>query len=286
VTLTSVLEAQTDHLPPELLLPSVTTEDIKQERWLLPHFADPDGNLSLRVQALVIETGARTVVVDPCVGNGKTRAQFFWNDQQWPFMERFAAAGFDPDRVDLVVHTHLHGDHVGWATHQVDGRWVPTFPNARYVYVEPELDWLRNRDDEDADLIYADSVGPIVEAGLADVVAQDADLGDGLRFQPTAGHTPGHASLWVDSGADAVLVTGDVMHHPYQCAHPTVAFVSDDRPEEAIVTRQKVLEAAARPDVLVFGTHFPTLSGGRVRPAENGTAAGPAWLFDPEPPHA
>ena len=122
VVITSILEDQTDHIPPEFFFPSLTTADVKHHDWLAPHVADADGNLSLRVQALVIEIGGRSVVVGPCVGNGKPRPLFFQNDQHWPFMERFAAAGFDPARVNLVVHTHLHADHVGWATRLADGR--------------------------------------------------------------------------------------------------------------------------------------------------------------------
>lgn len=278
VVITSILEDQTDHIPPDFFFPSVTTADVKQQPWLVPHFADPDGNLSLRVQALVIEIGGRTVVVDPCVGNGKPRSQFFWNDQHWPFMERFAAAGFDPAGVDLVVHTHLHTDHVGWATHLAGGRWVPTFMQARHVYVEPELAWAQSNDDPDARQIYADSIEPVLAAGLGDIVAPDAELGSGLRLEPTAGHTPGHVSLRVDADDEAVLVTGDVIHHPLQCAAPAVAFVSDDQPEQARATRHELLEQMADPAVVMIGTHFPTLPLGQVKPHDR------TWRYQPRQP--
>src|SRR4029450_5632684 len=88
-----------------------------------------------RALSLVIEAGGRTGVVEPCVGNGRDRSLPLWNQQHWPFMERFRAAGFDPEEVDLVVHTHLHLDHVGWDTHRDGGRWVPTFTQARHLYV-------------------------------------------------------------------------------------------------------------------------------------------------------
>jgi glyoxylase-like metal-dependent hydrolase (beta-lactamase superfamily II) len=132
--ITAVVEAQTDHIPPVFFFPEADEELILRHRsWLAPHFADDEGRINLRVQAFVVEQAGRTIVVDPCVGNGKTRALPFWNQQEWPFMERFVAAGLDPSAVDLVVHTHLHADHVGWDTHLADGRWVPTFLNARHL---------------------------------------------------------------------------------------------------------------------------------------------------------
>lgn len=107
----------------------------------LPGTATPDGTITFRVQAFVLERAGRTVLVDPCVGNGKRRSLPFWNDLSLPWLDRFAAAGFTPEQVDLVVHTHLHEDHLGWDTHTVEGEWVPTFLNARHVYVAEELEW-------------------------------------------------------------------------------------------------------------------------------------------------
>src|SRR5262245_6449935 len=153
----------------------------------------------MRVQALVVEAGGRTVLVDPCVGDGKTRQFFFWNDQQWGWLDRFLEAGFTTDQVDTVVHTHLHADHIGWDTHPVDGAWVPTFTGARHLYTQGEVDHFRAEEQRTAEDSWGDSVQPIFDAGLADLVADDADLGDGLRLAPTPGHTPGHTSLWIES---------------------------------------------------------------------------------------
>ena len=277
--ITSVVEAQTDGIPPEFFFPAATAESIGRHGWLAPHFADDRGMIGLRVQAFVIEAAGRLVVVDPCVGNGKTRESPFWNEQQWPFMERFRAAGFDPADVDLVVYTHLHADHVGWATHRVDGRWVPTFAGARHLFVTAELEYLRSRraEEPDARNIDDDSVAPIFDAGLADLVEHDADLGLGLRLEPTLGHTPGHASLWVESEGEAALLTGDFIHHPVQCSEPHLAFTSDDDPEQAQRTRHAMLTRLADEQALTFGTHFPTAPAGRVVPVTDGDA----WTFEP-----
>ncbi len=190
-TITSVVEAETHHIPPEFFFPGVTAADLLRQPWLVPDYVDADGNIGLRVQALVIEVAGRRVLVDPCVGNGKTRQLPFWNDMTWPFMEHFADAGFTPESIDTVVHTHLHADHVGWATHPVDGEWVPTFTGARHLYTERELAYSREVAAQGAEDVYGDSIAPVIAAGLADIVAEDADLGDGLRLEPSTGHTPG-----------------------------------------------------------------------------------------------
>jgi glyoxylase-like metal-dependent hydrolase (beta-lactamase superfamily II) len=275
--ITSVVEAQTDGIPPGFFLTGADEAIVLRHEWLLPHYADADGRIGMRVQAFVIEVAGRLVVVDPCVGNGKTREMPFWNEQEWPFMERFEAAGFDRSDVDTVVHTHLHVDHVGWDTHRRDGRWVPTFARARHVYVASELDAQAADVGIEARRIRDDSIVPVFEAGLADIVEADTDLGGGLRLSPTPGHTPGHASLWLTSGEEAALVTGDVIHHPLQCAEPSLAFTSDHDVALARATREETLAAAAQRAALVLGTHFPSLPGGRVAPD------GEAWRFVPEP---
>jgi glyoxylase-like metal-dependent hydrolase (beta-lactamase superfamily II) len=186
-TITSVVEDETHHIPPELFFPDATAALVAEQPDLVPDYADDKGNVALRIQALVIDVGTRRVLVDPCVGNGKKRNLPFWNDRNYPFMERLAEVGLTTDSIDTVVHTHLHADHVGWATTFVDGAWTPTFASARHLYTERELEFCRaNPFDPE---VYGDSVEPIFAAGLADVVAEDADLGDGMRLEPSPGHT-------------------------------------------------------------------------------------------------
>ncbi|HEV7762380.1 MAG TPA: MBL fold metallo-hydrolase [Acidimicrobiales bacterium] len=283
VRITSIVEAQTDGIPPQFFFPEATEELLQRHDWLVPRFADAHGRMHLRVQAFVVETGGRTLVVDPCVGNGKTRSLVFWHQQDWPFMTRFRAAGFDPADVDLVVHTHLHADHVGWDTHLDEGRWVPTFGRARHLYVQRELDWLTSLTAAPSggsvgvDGVYDDSIGPIFDAGLADIVEPDAELGHGVRLEATEGHTPGHVSLWVESEGQVALLTGDFLHHPVQCAEPSWAEIGDTDPDRARATRRGLLKRAADEEVLFLGTHFPTEPGGRVVPAPDGDA----WRFQP-----
>src|SRR5262245_7762166 len=277
---TSVVEAQTDGIPPAFFFPDADEALVLRHPWLAPHFADDQGQLGLRVQAFVIEAGGRTVVVDPCVGNGRDRSQPLWNQQDWPFMERFRGAGFDPEDVDLVVHTHLHLDHVGWDTHRDDGHWVPTFTHARHFYVGMEVEAQAADTSEDAAAIRGDSIEPIFAAGLAETIAADSDLGGGLRLTPTAGHTRGHASLWLDGGGERLaLITGDTLHHPIQCRELDVGFVSDDDAALAQATRRRLLAEAADAGALVFGTHFPTSPAGTLAP--DGDGDGDGWRFVP-----
>jgi glyoxylase-like metal-dependent hydrolase (beta-lactamase superfamily II) len=273
---TIVVESQTDHIPPELFFPDASAEAVARHEWLVPDFADENGRIGLTVQAFVVETPTRTVVVDPCVGNGKILEMPFWNEQQWLFWQRFEAAGFSADDVDVVVHTHLHADHVGWDTRLVGGAWVPTFTRARHLYTEAALAWLRDPGGYDNANVLAQSVQPILDAGLGDMVDEDADLGEGLRLAPSNGHTPGHVSLWIESPDATALLTGDFFHHPVQCAVPEWAEVGDADPVEARATRRRMLHEAATSRAIVFGTHFPTRPVGRIVPDRD------AWRFIPE----
>ena len=273
-TITAVVESQFDAIPPELFFPDGSAAVVRRHRWLVPDYADASGAISMRVQAFVVRVSDRVVLVDPCVGNGKVRALPFWHDQSWPFLERLAEAGVVPEDVEMVVHTHLHADHVGWDTTKHGDEWVPTFPAARHLYTEADLEFARSAPMPGED-VYGDSIAPILTAGLAEVVDGDADLGDGLRLEPSPGHTPGHVSLWVTSAGERALVTGDFLHHPVQCAEPEWAEVADADAAEAGRTRRRMLGRAAQTGALVLGTHFATRPGGRV------VGDGGRWRFEP-----
>jgi glyoxylase-like metal-dependent hydrolase (beta-lactamase superfamily II) len=276
VRVTSVVEVQFDGVPPELFFEGSDAAMVQRHGWLVPHYADDRGMLHFRVQALVLEVAGRTIVVDPCIGNGKKRDLPFWSEQTWPFVERLEAAGVTLDAVDQVVHTHLHLDHVGWDSRKVDGSWVPTFPNARYLYVGDDLDELLADTEAQNREIVADSIQPVLDAGLADRIGPDADLGDGLRLVSTPGHTRHHASLLIESGGERALITGDAVHHPLQLAEGSLSFGDADL-ARAASTRVDLLDAAAADQRLVFGTHFPTHPMGRVVDDAEGRR------FDPVP---
>jgi glyoxylase-like metal-dependent hydrolase (beta-lactamase superfamily II) len=246
------------------LFKHATPADVLAQGWLRPHFADGDGNLLAAVHALVIDTGTRRIVVDTCVGNHKVRANRAWNQLQGRFLEDLAAAGYPRESVDTVLCTHLHVDHVGWNTMLVDGRWVPTFPNARYLFARDEWNYWSQQTDVSFGDVMGDSVRPVVDAGQADLVETNHRLADGLWLEPTLGHTPGHVSVRIQSdGADAVI-TGDLMHHPIQCALPDWSNSFDYDSAAARVTRRSFLARYANSDVLVLGTHFATPTAGHI----------------------
>jgi glyoxylase-like metal-dependent hydrolase (beta-lactamase superfamily II) len=275
-TLTAVVEAETPGIPVEFFFPDATAADVASVGWLPPGAAGADGTIAFRVQSFVLEHRDTLVVVDPCVGNGKQRTLPFWNDLRAPWMERFVSAGYAAADVDLVIHTHLHEDHFGWDTRLVDGVWVPTFVNARHVYVGDELDWAGSEERRTEQDAFADSIAPVLDAGLGIEVAANADLGDGLRLVSTPGHTPGHASLVVDTTLEPLVITGDLLHHPFQLAYPDVAEIGDTDPTLAMRTRRDFFAEHARAGSLLAGTHFPVAPLGRIESKADG------WRFVPE----
>jgi len=154
------------------ILPDAVPEACRDISWLKPDFMDEMGELKFSVHALVIETRNQLIVVDTCVGNEKERMPYKdWHHLQTTFLADFTAAGFDPAAVDCVLCTHLHVDHVGWNTMLVDGKWVPTFPNARYLIAKDEYDYFKRTDiAEFNQRVFNDSVAPIFDAGLMDLV--------------------------------------------------------------------------------------------------------------------
>jgi glyoxylase-like metal-dependent hydrolase (beta-lactamase superfamily II) len=247
------------------LLPDATTDVVTREEWLHPDFASADGLLRIDSHSFAFVTGGSRVVVDTGIGNGKTRANPAWHDLRTGYLERLTAAGFPPEAVDLVVLTHLHTDHVGWNTVSRHRKWEPTFPNARYVTSRAEHDfWSGYAMDEARAQMFRDSVHPIEDAGLLDLVDAPAKLAPGLCVLPTPGHTPGHLAVELRSGGETALITGDCVHHPVQFAHPAITSCVDIDPSQAEATRHSLLASLAGTATLVLGSHFAPPTGGRV----------------------
>lgn len=256
------------------ILPQATPENVLTERsWLVPNFAEENGKVRMSIHALVVESKGLRMVVDTCLGNDKRRDFPGWNELHTPFLQDLEAGGFARDSITHVLCTHLHVDHVGWNTMLIDGRWVPTFPKARYLIGRKEWEhWSVSNDRQRRDPI-EDSVRPIVDAGLADPIESDRKITDEIRLEPTPGHTPGHFSVRISSRGQDAIITGDLMHHPIQCAHPEWASSADSEPEQALRTRRAFLERYSDSPVLVLGTHFATPSAGHI------VKHGPAWRF-------
>ena len=250
--------------PGTFLFDEATPERLLQHAWLRPRFLTDDGRTIGSIHAFVVESEGRTIVVDTCIGNDKQRTLKNWHMRQGKFLEDFAEAGFLRDRIDTVLCTHLHVDHVGWNTMRMEDRWVPTFPNARYLFSRKEWEhWSAAPPGADRD-VQDDSVRPVLDAGLADLVEMDHRVTDEVRLEPTPGHTPGHVSVRIASRGEEAVITGDLMHHPVQCAEPGWASRFDVDAVAARRTRLEFLEAHANRPVLVLGTHFATPTAGRI----------------------
>jgi len=278
----------TSKWPPSFGYRNLTTEEILEQTWLQPHFATEDGRLKSAIQAFVIESQGKRIIVDTCVGNDKPRANKVWNQMHGDFLTDLTAAGFAPETIDTVLCTHLHIDHVGWNTMLVDGQWLPTFPKARYLFGRIEWDhWRQETAAEiagdveleaaetvmDCPAVNQDSILPIIEAGLHELVEMDHRVTDDVWLEPTPGHTPGHVSVVIQSGGQAAVITGDLMHHPIQCAMPHVSSKFDHDVAVAQKTRTEFLQRLADGEVLVFGTHFAEPTAGHV------VSHGDAWHF-------
>jgi glyoxylase-like metal-dependent hydrolase (beta-lactamase superfamily II) len=250
--------------PGTFLFAEATPEKLLQHAWLKPHFLTDDGRIIASIHAFVIESEGKSIVVDTCVGNDKPRDVGPWNLRKGRFLEDLAEAGFPRERIDTVLCTHLHVDHVGWNTRLERGKWVPTFPNARYLIGRKEWAYWKDGADGGDKVVQTDSVRPIIYAGLADFVDADHKVTSEVWLEPTPGHTPGHVSVRISSNGEDAVITGDLMHHPVQCSEPRWASNFDVDADAARKTRREFLERYRDGKTLVLGTHFATPTGGRV----------------------
>ncbi|MGY8636511.1 MBL fold metallo-hydrolase [Bradyrhizobium sp. 14AA] len=263
VKITKVVELETVGST-RFILPAATNDEIRKLPWLIPHFATEEGRLKMSIHSLVVETPSRRIVVDTGLGNDKQgRGVPTWNNRSTPFLETMTAAGFAPDSIDTVLCTHLHVDHVGWNTRLVDGKWVPTFPKARYVFGKTEYEYWRDYTAEpDKVAVFEDSVKPVVDAGQAELIPSDHRLCEEISVIPTPGHSPGHMSVLIESGGEQGLLTGDVAHHPCQMTHLDWCSVVDSDPAQSVATRHELFSRFAGTPTLVIGGHF---TAGHIR---------------------
>lgn len=276
VAITRILELEIPlpYHPKHAFLKEATPQALERIPWVRPHFVTDEGALILSIHALLVQAPGLNLVVDTCIGNDKPRAITGGRALQTEFIQSLEAAGCSRESVDAVVCTHLHVDHVGWNTMLQDGAWVPTFPNAQYLIGRREFDYWQRAGDADQQTILGDSVQPIFDAGLATLVEMNHRISDQIRLTPTPGHTPGHVSVLIESSGERAMITGDMLHHPCQFAHPEWSPSFDEDPVAGAHMRQAVMEDLADAPVLVIGTHFAAPTAGHVR------RDGAAFRFD------
>lgn len=243
------------------------------EQWLAPHHFAPDtGMANAALQTWVLRSGGRTVLVDTGVGAGRERPDTpHFHMRKGDLPARLAAVGVRPQDVDVVVVTHVHADHVGWNTTGVDGDWVPTFPNARYLlpaaddaYFGPDNAYGggARRDDR---LVYEDSVAPVHRAGQVDLWEGTHRIDANLTLEAAPGHTPGSAVLRLDSGGERAVFVGDLLHSPVQLLRPARSSCFCLDPRQAAATRHRILERAADARELLVPAHFAGAGALEVR---------------------
>jgi len=275
ITVTRVVEMEVPG-GTKFILPDATKEAALEIEWMQPYFMTPEGRLIMSIHALVVDTGDRRIIVDTCLGNDKEREIPAWSQLQTSFLADLEAAGYPPDTIDTGRCTHLHGDHVGWNTVLVDGEWVPTFPNARYLFADKEFAyWSKGDDDAGYGDYYADSVQPVVDAGLVDLVDWEHHVCEGVQLEPTPGHTPGHCSIHLTSQGSEALITGDCIHHPCQMTRTDWCSSADYDQAAGEATRKTLLAKYVDTPVLFIGTHFATPTAGYVKSHEGG-----GWWLD------
>ena len=236
----------------------------RHRSWLEPWAWDlATDDLIFCVQSFLLRTTTRTVLVDACVGDHKKRWRADWTMTSGrTLIRQLEALGLGPESVDYVVSTHMHADHVGWNTSLVDGRWVPTFENAEYLFSEREWSSWKARHDADRVDQIADSILPIITSGQAKLVDGGSEVTSEIHLVSTPGHTPGHVSVSIDSQGSRAVITGDVIHHPVQCREPEWVSSTDWDPQAAAITRARALEEWTQPGILVCTSHFPASSFG------------------------
>lgn len=256
VVVTKIAESVTP-VPPYQLIPGITDEHVAATRPWIDPYMNADNDLMLSVHAFVIQSGETTIVVDTCVGVDQPRP--LPGDDHFP--DRLASAiDGGLEAVDVVLCTHLHFDHVGWNTRIVDGKRQPTFPNARYVFAQAELDHVEAEGDAHEII---ESLQHLLDAGLVDLIQPDHLITQEVRTVSTPGHTPGHVSVVIESNDEHGVITGDATHNPIQFAFPELAATRFDwDSDRSTATRRDFIDRFS--DSLILGTHFAAPTGGHL----------------------
>lgn len=277
-----VVESEGAFAPVDFILPGVDMARVEaQAQWIRPRYLSDDNRLMMSFHSYVLSTPHHRILIDTCVGNDKPRpARPSWHEQQSPYLETLARAGYAPQDIDFVCCTHLHADHVGWNTQLKDGRWVPTFPKARYVFAQTEYThWERAHREALArgepapnHGSFADSVLPVMEAGQADLVREDFEFEEGVYLRSALGHTAGTCCLHANSQGQSAIFTGDILHTPVQLLDLSWSSRFCDDPAQATSTRQALVNAVADTSTVLLAGHFPTPTAGRVVSHQEGFA--------------
>jgi glyoxylase-like metal-dependent hydrolase (beta-lactamase superfamily II) len=275
VTVTRIVELYdfVDNI--NMTIPDATPEEVIAMKWLHPHYATPDGQQRLNFQGFVVQAPGRNIVVDSCIGAGRQRDFDVFCNLPEGFLEDLASLGLQREDIDTVMCTHLHFDHVGWNTYKdpESGEYKPTFPNARYLFGAKEyVAWqtVIRHDGVHSDTHLVECVDPIVALGMADFIDAHHEIAPGITTEPSHGHTPGHVHVCIESAGSRAVITGDLMHHPMQCAVPHRDATFDMDKDAGRASRIGFVEKYRDSGVLVIGAHWFDPTAGHIETGANG----------------
>ena len=262
IRLTKVVDSLEATSPRFLYIDKQRSDFDPHLEWLQPHFLDTEKNILLSIHTFLVRTTHHTILIDTCIGNDKDAPAFpQWTGRKGSYLQDLTAVGCAPEAVDYVFCTHMHIDHTGWNTRLQDGRWVPTFPNARYLFNKREWEHWQDAQDAMDQAVVRQNLLPIIEAGRVAWVDNAWGLDDEVTLVPTPGHTPGHCSVQLRSNGQTAMITGDMMVHPVQIAEPQWSQRADTDKALAIATRTRFINQHCDTDTLILGTHFNTPTG-------------------------
>lgn len=268
-TLIRIVEREGPWHNPYEMFPEATKEKVATHLAALPEFAydTTAGKICLTFQSFLLQTPQHNILIDSCVGEHEDRrANLLYPKDRW--RAEFNATGVAFDDIDFVFCTHLHVDHVGWNTKLENGRWVPTFPNAKYIFGRREFEfwqaWIKEHGPPSSGPSFEDSVLPIVEANQAVLVEDDFKMNDYIHLSPAPGHTPGQCCANLSSAGAKAIFAGDALHHPLQVFEPDWSTVKCEDRALAILSRRNILETCADTDTLLIPAHFPGHTAGHV----------------------
>jgi glyoxylase-like metal-dependent hydrolase (beta-lactamase superfamily II) len=273
----TVVELDGIPFPASLIFPGATPEIVARGREILDaRFILPDQDLlQWSFHSYVVRSRGRNILIDTCHGNDKIRPEpmAYAHMMKTDYLGNLGRAGLRPEDIDLVMCTHLHIDHVGWNTRLSDGKWVPTFPNARYLMTRADYERFEKSSPDDHEgaigyYSFHDSVLPVVAAGQADLVETDhvveRELGHGIWMEGAPGHTPGSVVIHAKNAQGHACFAGDAIHHPIQIADASLHIAGEWDTALASETRHRLLAACADTDTLLMPAHFPTPTAARV----------------------
>jgi glyoxylase-like metal-dependent hydrolase (beta-lactamase superfamily II) len=266
VSVSSIIERDGPWRAPNIMFPSATPKELADIMSSVPDFTYDRAKdlLVITYQTFVVRTPRCTALIDTCVGEHQRRPPQLLFDKK-PWLDGFAAHGLKFEDIDYVFCTHLHVDHVGWNTRLQDGRLVPTFPNAKYVFSRREYEHWKQATEPNFAAVHEDCVEPIVQCGQALLVDDVYRLSDELSLVPTPGHSPGHVCIDLRSGGERALFTGDMMHHCAQVLAPDWSSCFCFDPKKSAETRWKFFREHVDTETLVIPTHFPGTTAGHIK---------------------